>query len=270
MSAPAHPLDLSGRVALITGAARGIGRVTAGRLAELGATVALCDVLPEVEETASALRGEGHRAFACRFDVADPEAVRAAVGQLRTEAGEIGVLVSNAAIVANIAPVARMTHAAWERELGVNLTGAFNMIQAVIGPMVERGWGRIIVISSGAAQGGLHNQAAYAASKAGLLGLVKTVTLEHARHGITCNAILPGMIETENVRSMPEQIREAAIQQTPARRFGRMEEIAHLVAFLASEEAGFINGAEINIDGGLRLGGLALGSRKELAQRGNA
>ncbi|MBE7519822.1 MAG: SDR family oxidoreductase [Thermoflexaceae bacterium] len=268
MRSPAHPLDLTGRVALITGAARGIGRVTARRLAELGATVVLADVLPEVEAAAEALRADGHSAQAACFDVADPEAVRAGVAGLRDTAGEIDVLVSNAAIVANIAPVARMTHASWERELAINLTGAFNMVQAVIGPMVERRWGRIIVISSGAAQGGLHNQAAYAASKAGLLGLVKTVTLEHARHGISCNAVLPGMIETENVRAMPGEIREAAAGQTPARRLGRMEEVAHLVAFLASEEAGFLNGAEINIDGGLRLGGLALGSRRELAQRG--
>ncbi|MCE7929165.1 MAG: SDR family oxidoreductase [Dehalococcoidia bacterium] len=268
MSATLSPMSLTGKVALVTGAARGIGRVTARRLAELGAAVALADVLPEVEEAAGALRDEGHTAVAARFDVADPGAVGAGVTALRNAVGEVGILVSNAAIVANIAPVAKMAHASWERELAINLTGAFNMVQAVIGPMVEQRWGRIVVISSGAAQGGLHNQAAYAASKAGLLGLVKTITLEHARHGISCNAILPGMIETENVRAMPIEIREAAIQQTPARRFGRMEEVAHLVSFLASEEGGFLNGAEINIDGGLRLGGLALGSRRELTQGG--
>ena len=154
-----------------------------------------------------------------------------------------------------------------QRELDVNLTGAFNMVQAVLGPMVERGWGRIVVISSGAATGGLHRQAAYAASKAGLLGLVKTVTLEHARHGITCNAILPGLIETENVAGMPAEIKEASRALTPARRLGRMEEVARVAAFLASEGAGFVNGAEIPVDGGARLGGISLGSRRELAEQ---
>ena len=165
------------------------------------------------------------------------------------------------------AAVLKMTAESWQRELGVNLTGAFNVIQAVISPMIDRGWGRIIVISSGAAHGGLHHQAAYAASKAGLIGLVQTITLEHARHGITCNAILPGLIETELVGMMPAEIRAATTASTPARRLGRMNEVAGLITFLASEDAGFINGAEIDIDGGMRLNTGSLGSRKEVRAR---
>jgi NAD(P)-dependent dehydrogenase (short-subunit alcohol dehydrogenase family) len=254
---------LKGKTALVTGAARGIGRAAALRLAEVGADVGVSDLQPEVEETAALIKQRGRRAAAAAFDVADPEQVRSGVQQLSAALGDFDVLVSNAAIVNNIAPLTKMSHERWQREIAVNLTGAFNMIQAVIGPMIKRRWGRVIVMSSGAAHGGLHYQAAYAASKAGLIGLVQTVTLEHARHGITCNAILPGLIETEMMQMMPEEIREATKANTPARRLGTMEEVAHLVAFLASDQAGFINGAEIDIDGGMRLNTGSLGSRKE-------
>jgi len=258
---------LTGKIAMITGAARGIGRAAALRLADAGADVAVTDVQSDVEETAARIRERGRRAAAAVFDVADPAQVDAGVRQLRTALGDVDVLVSNAGIVNNIAPLTKMTHERWQREIAVNLTGAFNVIQAVIGPMIERRWGRIIVMSSGAAHGGLHRQAAYAASKAGLIGLVQTVTLEHARHGITCNAILPGLIETETVQMMPAEIRDATRANTPAQRLGAMEEVAHLIAFLASDQAGFINGAEIDIDGGLRLNTGSLGSRKEVQGR---
>lgn len=261
-------MSLTGKVALVTGAARGIGRAAALRLAEAGADVVVADLLPDVEETAARIRQGGRRAAAATFDVADPAQVRDGVETLRAALGDIDVLVSNAGIVNNIAPFTKMTYARWQREIAVNLTGAFNMIQAVIDPMITRGWGRIIVMSSGAAHGGLHYQAAYAASKAGLIGLVQTVTLEHARHGITCNAILPGLIETETVQMMPAEIRDATIANTPARRLGTMDEVAQLIAFLATDAAGFINGAEIDIDGGMRLNTGSLGSRKEARTRG--
>lgn len=254
---------LKGRVALVTGAARGIGRVSARMLAEAGAEVGVADILPEVEKTCQEVRATGHRSAAAIFDVSDPEGVGKGVERIRRELGEIEVLVNNAGIVNNIAPLTRMSFVAWSRELSVNLTGMFNMIQEVIGPMICREWGRIINISSGAATGGLHNQAAYAASKAGILGLTKTVTLEYARKGISCNAILPGMIETELVSAMPQEIRERSIALTPARRMGKMEEVGDLIVFLASDGAAFINGAEIHIDGGMRLNTAALGSRKE-------
>ncbi len=128
---------------------------------------------------------------------------------------------------------------------------------------IERRWGRIVNVSSVAALGGLHNQAGYAASKAGLLGLTKTVTLEHARDGITCNAVLPGLIATPLVAAMPAEITEGALAVTPARRLGAVEEVADLIAFLVSDGAAFINGAEIPVDGGLRLNAASLGSRKE-------
>ena len=262
-------MGVEARTALVTGAARGIGQVIAKVLAEAGARVALADRDVAVNRTAEMLRANGHQVVAACFDVASPDEVRAGVERARSTLGVVDVLVSNAGIVDHIAPVTRMQRDRWTRELEVNLGGAFHLLQAVLPGMIEGGHGRIVLISSVAALGGLHRQAGYAASKAGLLGLAKTVTLEHARDGITCNAVLPGLIETETVASMPAEIRDATIASTPAHRLGRMEEVAQLVAFLASDEAGFINGAEIRIDGGFSLNTGTLGSRKELRGPGS-
>lgn len=257
-------MGLEGKTALVTGAAKGIGRVACRVLAEAGARVGVADLAPEVEETAAALREAGFESVAAVFDVSSPEAVAEGVGKVAGALGPIDVLISNAGIVDHIAPIERMEFRRWEQEIAVNLGGTFNLAQVILPGMVERGWGRIVVTSSGAARGGLHNQAGYAASKAGLIGLVETIAVEHARHGITCNAILPGLIETESVARMPAEIREAAERRTPARRLGRMDEVAHLMGFLASEQAAFINGASIPIDGGGSLNAWTLGSRREL------
>jgi NAD(P)-dependent dehydrogenase (short-subunit alcohol dehydrogenase family) len=258
-------MSLDGRIALVSGAARGIGRAIALALASNGADVGLIDIDAGVEETAAAVRGLGRRSCVARADVSSAEQIAAGVATIAAELGSIDLLVNNAGIVDNIAPFARMKQAAWEREIGVNLTGAFNLARAVIEPMAERGFGRIVNISSVAARGGLFNQAGYSATKAGLLGLTHTIALEYGRFGVTCNAVLPGLIGTENVLNMPAEIRERAVAQTPARRLGRPEEIARLVAFLCGEDAGFINGAEIDISGGGHLNTLVLGSRKELS-----
>ena len=253
--------SLDGRVAVVTGGARGIGRVTARVLAAAGADVAVLDLLP-AEESAADVEALGQRALACAVDVTDPGSLDAAFGAVRTTLGDPHILVSGAAITNHIAPITRMTREGWERELAVNLTGAFAAVQNVLPAMVDAGWGRIVLVSSVAARGGLHLQAAYAASKAGLVGLAKTVALEHARDGVTCNAVLPGLIETEAVAAMPAAIREATIAHTPARRLGRMEEVAHLIRFLVSDEAGFLNGADIPVDGGVSLTALTLGSSR--------
>jgi NAD(P)-dependent dehydrogenase (short-subunit alcohol dehydrogenase family) len=248
----------------ITGAARGIGRACALECAAQGADVALLDVSEAVEETARAVMAHGRRAAWALVDVSDVGQVGEGVAKVVQALGPIDALVNNAAIVHNIAPLAKMAHAAWEKELAVNLTGAFNMIRAVIDGMGERGWGRIVNVSSAAARGGLFNQVAYASSKAGLLGLTANVALEYGRKGVTCNAILPGLIATENVMAMPQDIVERIASGTPIRRTGKPEEVAQLVAFLCSDAAGFITGAEIAIDGGASLNALAIGSRKEL------
>jgi NAD(P)-dependent dehydrogenase (short-subunit alcohol dehydrogenase family) len=257
-------MGVDGRIALVSGAARGIGRAIALALASDGADVGLIDIDAGIEETAAMVRGLKRRAWVARADVSRADQIAAAVATVASELGPVDLLVNNAGIVNNIAPFAKMTPAAWERELGVNLTGAFNLAQAVVAPMAERGFGRIVNISSVAARGGLFNQAGYAATKAGLLGLTHTIALEYARFGITCNAVLPGLIGTENVLRMPAEIRDQGIAQTPARRLGRPDEVAALVAFLCGEDAAFINGAEIDISGGGHLNTIVLGSRKEL------
>ncbi len=257
---------LEGKVVLITGAARGIGRAIAKILSEQGARVGVADVLGEVSQTAEELEKAGGKSHFAVFDISDPNQVKEGVQQVRDRLGDIDILVNNAGIVANIARLTKMSIEAWQQEINVNLSGAFYLIKEVIPKMVEKKWGRIINMSSGAATGGLHRQVGYASSKAALLGMTKTVALEHARDGITCNAILPGLIETELVKMMPEEMLKMASLTIPARRIGQTEEVAQLVAFLASDQAAYINGAAIPIDGGMTLNTGTLGSRKELKE----
>jgi acetoacetyl-CoA reductase len=170
----------------------------------------------------------------------------------------VDVCVSNAAITDTIAPAHRMSAEQWQRDIDVNLTGAFRVVQACLSGMRERRFGRIVVISSGAARAGLPGQVAYAASKAGLIGMVKTIAAENAALGVTANAVLPGMVGTEKVRAMPPELLEAVTASLPAGRIGTPEEVAALVAFLASEEAGYITGEAIGIDGGFALNTMSL------------
>jgi NAD(P)-dependent dehydrogenase (short-subunit alcohol dehydrogenase family) len=222
------------RRALVTGAARGIGAAIAARLRSDGFEVVTAD------------RDEG---CDLRFDVAADEL---------PDFGEVDVCVSNAAITDTIAPAHRMTAEQWERDIGVNLTGAFRVIQACLPGMRERGYGRIVVISSSAGAHGLPGQAAYAASKAGLLGLVKTIAAENVRRGITANAVLPGLIASERVAGLPEDLLDKLRGTVPSGRIGEMDEVAALVAFLASEAAGYITGQEIGVDGGAFLNTFSL------------
>lgn len=254
-----------GRVALVTGAASGIGRATAQCLAQGGARLALFDRQPKVEQVAAQLRDAGAECHAWVVDVSDAEAVSTAVQSVALTLGTIGILVNAAGIVDHIAPLTQMAPDGWMREIAVNLGGPFNLIRATAPHMIANGFGRIVNISSMAARGGLYRQAGYSASKSGLLGLTRNVTLEMARYGITCNAVLPGLIATENVLAMPESIRAAGTAATPARRLGDPQEVAALISFLCCADAGFINGAEIDISGGAHLNTLALGSRKENA-----
>ena len=230
MSAPDTP-----RRALVTGAGRGIGAAIAQRLRADGLEVVTAD------------RDEG---CDLRFDLAGAEL---------PELGEVDVCVSNAAITDTIAPAHRMSAEQWERDLAVNLGGAFRVIQACLPGMRERSYGRIVVVSSSAAVVGLPGQVAYAASKAGLLGMMKTIAAENVRRGITANAVLPGLIASERVRAMPVELFER-IKSTflPSGRMGEVSEVAALVAYLASEEAGYVTGQEIGIDGGAWLNTLAL------------
>jgi NAD(P)-dependent dehydrogenase (short-subunit alcohol dehydrogenase family) len=264
------PTPLAGRVALVTGAARGIGRAIALALADAGADVAVADVHPEPfqgerwyrlrervsgpeEEvsTAAAAAALGRRSTSIAVDVSDPSAVEAAIATCTAALGPPDILVNNAGIVNNIASIEKMDPEAWAHELAVNLTGMFHTVRAAAPGMAERGWGRVINLASVAAIRPGLGQPAYAASKAGVIGFTKAVAQEFGPGGVTANAILPGLIATPLVRSMPEHLRASYMSRTPVGRLGEPEDIGNLAAFLASPGAGFISGVGIPCDGGV-------------------
>ena len=234
---------------LITGAAGGIGQGLSKHMAALGWQVGMVDVKAKVEEMAKEIAG----AMSVVCDIRDSTQVAAAIEQIEMELGPIDALVNNAGIVANIAPIAKMNDDRWANEVAVNLSAAFYFIRRLAPKMAQRGWGRIINVSSAAARSGLPAQIGYATTKSALWGVTSTTAAEFGSKGVTCNSILPGIIATPTVLSMPAHIQAGAKQSNVLGRFGAVEEIAYLVAFLCSEEAGFITGAEIDIDGGYRL-----------------
>jgi acetoacetyl-CoA reductase len=224
------------RKALVTGAARGIGAAIAVRLAADGLEVVTLDLQPGCD---------------IALDVSEDSF---------PPLQDIDVCVANAAVTTTIAPAHKMTAAQWTRDIDVNLTGAFRTVQACLGGMRERGHGRVIVISSVAALGGLPGQVAYAASKAGLLGMVRTIASENASRGVTVNAVLPGLVATEQVLGMPQEVRERVLRALPTGRMVEPAEIAAAVAFLAGSQAAQISGQAIAVDGAASLSQLSLGS----------
>jgi NAD(P)-dependent dehydrogenase (short-subunit alcohol dehydrogenase family) len=224
------------RRALVTGAARGIGAAIAERLLADGLDVVTLDL---------------HAGCDIALDVA-----RDAFPAL----ADLDVCVANAGITTTIAPAHKMSAEQWKRDVDVNLTGSFRTVQACIGGMRERGYGRVVVISSIAALGGLPGQVAYAASKAGQLGMVRTLASENAAYGITVNAILPGLVATEQVLAMPDAVRERVLRAVPTGRLVEPAEVAAAVAFLVSAEAAQISGQAIAVDGAASLSQLSLGS----------
>ncbi len=248
------------RCALVTGAAQGIGRAIVDALAADGWAIAACDRDERVLQVASELRAGGADATGFVFDVSDEVAARGAHADAERGLGPIGAVVANAAVVNQIAPAERLSLDGWRREIEINLTGAFLTIQPALEGMRERGAGRIVAMSSTSATEGLRGQVAYTASKAGLLGMIKTLAAELAPYGVTANAVLPGMVDTEKVLSMPASVRERTLGHVPMGRFAGPKEIAAVVAFICSPAASYLTGASIPVDGGISLASLTLGS----------
>lgn len=233
------------RVALVTGGSRGIGAAISKALKADGYDVAA--TFAGNEEKAKAFTEEtGIKTY--KWDVGNYEESKAGIAQVETDLGPIDVVVANAGITRD-APFHKMTPDQWNEVVGTNLTGVFNTVHPVWPGMRDRGFGRIIVISSINGQKGQFGQVNYAATKAGDLGIVKSLAQEGARKGITANAICPGYIATEMVMAVPDNVREAIIGQIPAGRLGEPEEIARCVTFLASDDASFINGSTISANG---------------------
>jgi 3-oxoacyl-[acyl-carrier protein] reductase len=250
---PPAPLSLEGRVALVTGAARGIGAATALALAEAGARVALVDRDAEgIEKTADAIGRAGGDALAIPADVTDAPAIERAVDAVVAEWGRLDVLVNNAGIVRD-ATLGKVSDDDWTATLDVNLRGTMIGTRAALRPMRAAGSGRILSATSVVARMGNYGQTAYAASKAGIIGLTRAWARELGPLGITANAVAPGFIDTEMARGVPEKVLSAMLERTAARRLGRPEEVAAVYVFLASDLASFINGAVVGVDGGLLL-----------------
>jgi 3-oxoacyl-[acyl-carrier protein] reductase len=270
-------IDLSGRVALVTGGARGLGWADALTLARAGADVVIADLLVEselseetdsfgalaqvartqglvyAEATAREIQELGRRSAAIRCDVTDREQVDATVARVVEELGSVDILVNNAGTLDHAAQFHKQSPELWERDLRVNLTGAFNCAQAVWPHMRERGWGRIVNMASVAGTLGGFGQASYSTTKSGLLGLTRTLAMEGGRHGITCNAIVPGVIGTEAFNFANPEMNQRIVDRTVFKRPGEPQDVANAIAFLCSDLASYVTGIELNVSGGVEL-----------------
>jgi 3-oxoacyl-[acyl-carrier protein] reductase len=246
---------LNGRIALVTGASRGIGRAISILLAQRGASVAVHynSSAEAAQEVVAQITQADGKAVALQADMGDPQAISHLFVQAGSQLGPIDILVNNAGEMTDGA-VVDMSDEMWEQSIRVNLTSVFRCSRAVIPGMKARGWGRIINMASQAAYTGSSYHAHYAAAKAGILGFTFSLAKEVATNGITVNAISPGRITTEMVLSRMEGREEEWLKQTPVRRFGKPEEVASVVAFLASEGAAYITGTDINVSGGQLMG----------------
>ncbi len=245
-------MSLSGKVALVTGGSRGIGRAICIRLAELGAHVLVnyASRPDAAEETVAKIEGNAGQAFAVKFDVADVSEVQQSIKQLIADHERIDILVNNAGITRD-GLLATMKEDDWDRVMDVNLKGVFNCSKAAFRPMMKNRWGRIINITSVVGVTGNAGQSNYAASKAGIIGLTKSSAQEFASRGITVNCVAPGYIETEMTEGLSDTVKEKLMQGIPMAVLGEPRDVAGAVAFLSSEDARYITGQVIHVNGGL-------------------
>jgi 3-oxoacyl-[acyl-carrier protein] reductase len=247
-------MKLEGRVALVTGASQGIGHACALALASQGASVALAARNQQkLDELVQQITAEGGKAAAFPMDVADEEQIKKGIKAAIAQFGKVDILVNNAGITKDQL-VMRMKRADWDAVLNTNLTSAYLCAQQVIGSMLKQRWGRIINITSVFGQMGQAGQANYASSKAGLIGLTMALARELASRNITCNAIAPGFIETGMTATLGEEFKQNAVKQIPLGRVGTPDDVAGAVVFLASENASYITGHVLNVNGGMLMG----------------
>jgi 3-oxoacyl-[acyl-carrier protein] reductase len=243
--------DLTGKVAIVTGASRGIGRAISAALVRQGALVVLTDVLDDaVVQTAKELAEGGGKTDAAPLNVTDAQSAQALVELVLQRHGRIDLLVNNAGI-ARDQLLMRMKREEWDAVLNINLTGAFNCTQAVLRTMMRQRSGRIVSISSVVGQMGNAGQSNYAASKAGLIGFSKSLAREVAGRGITVNVVAPGLIDTDMTKALPDAVREEWVSKVPLARFGTPEDVASAVCFLATDEASYITGQVLAVNGGM-------------------
>jgi 3-oxoacyl-[acyl-carrier protein] reductase len=247
-------MSLEGRVALVTGAGRGIGRAITEELARRGADIVLADRLLDVaEQTASEVAAScGRRTIALPVDVSSFDSARQMVDKAIAEFGRVDILVNNAGITRDNL-IMRMDESDWDAVIDINLKGAWNCSKAVIRSMMKQRYGRIVNISSVSGLAGQAGQTNYSASKAGLIGFTKALAREVASRQITVNAVAPGFVPTALTVDLPEELKEAMLKITPLGRMGKPEEIAYAVAFFASDEAGYVTGQVLSVDGGMMM-----------------
>jgi 3-oxoacyl-[acyl-carrier protein] reductase len=246
-------LKLKGKVALVTGAAQGIGKAIALLLARNGADMVVSDInLEKAEETAKEIRAIGPKAMAVKVDVANLSDVERMVTGILEKLAKIDILVNNAGITRDKL-ILRMTEEDWDVVLGVNLKGTFNCTKAVVRHMAKQRSGKIVNIASVVGEMGNAGQANYSASKAGVIGLTKTIAREYAQRGINVNAIAPGYIETPMTEALPEKAKEELKKLIPMERLGKPEDVAEAVLFLVSEESSYVTGQVLNVNGGIYM-----------------
>ena len=246
--------DISGRFALVTGASKGIGKATALRLGEQGVNVAVnYNSSPDgAEETVEALKSQGVEAFAIQADVGQLDQVSRMVEETTERFGQIDILVNNAGVI-NDSLLIRMSDEAWEQVINTNLNGSFYCTRAVLRGMIRRRWGRIINIGSVVGIRGNIGQVNYSASKAGIIGFTKALAKEVASRNITVNTVTPGYINTDTVDVLPQATKDTIMTWIPQGRFGEVDDIAHMVAYMASEKARYMTGQIVSVDGGMAI-----------------